>query len=127
MLEVATEFFSLPVAEKLKLYTQMTHQRHGDFLQVLMRTRKRFTIGETILDFIVVLWTNMCLSGLPIPLISIRCTNLPENYVRQESDRSRLSEFSACDDVPVIDLGLEDRTQVVKQIAESANPMAFFR
>ncbi|KAK7823510.1 protein downy mildew resistance 6 [Quercus suber] len=56
----------------------------------------------------------------------VRCTNLPENYVRQESDRSRLSEFSACDDVPVIDLGLEDRTQVVKQIAESANPMAFF-
>nr|POE55491.1 protein downy mildew resistance 6 [Quercus suber] len=46
---------------------------------------------------------------------------------KQESDRSRLSEFSACDDVPVIDLGLEDRTQVVKQIAESANPMAFFR
>ena len=70
MLEVATEFFSLPVAEELKLYTRMTHQRQWDFLQVLMRTRKRFTIGGTILDFNVVLWTNMCLSGLPIPLIS---------------------------------------------------------
>ena len=64
MLEVATEFFSLPVAEELKLYTRMTHQRQWDFLQVLMRTRKRFTIGGTILDFNVVLWTNMCLSGL---------------------------------------------------------------
>ena len=124
MLEVATEFFSLPVAEELKLYTRMTHQRQWDFLQVLMRTRKRFTIGGTILDFNVVLWTNMCLSGLPIPLISskyfffslslsqlifpllfvflpymdtkvlstgVRYTNLPENYIRPESDRLRLS------------------------------------
>ncbi|KAK9994898.1 hypothetical protein SO802_024601 [Lithocarpus litseifolius] len=57
----------------------------------------------------------------------VRYTNLPENYVRPESDRPRLSEFSACDDVPVIDLGLEDRTQVVKLIAEACKSYGFFQ
>uniref|UniRef100_A0A7N2RAB7 Uncharacterized protein n=1 Tax=Quercus lobata TaxID=97700 RepID=A0A7N2RAB7_QUELO len=74
----------------------------------------------------------MCLSGLPIPLISklstgVRYTNLPENYVRPESDRPRLSEYSARADVPVIDLGLEDRTLVFKLIAEACKSYGFFR
>ena len=39
----------------------------------------------------------------------------------------RLSEVSACDDVPVIDVGLEDRTQVVKLIAEACKSYGFFQ
>ncbi|XP_065621908.1 protein DOWNY MILDEW RESISTANCE 6 [Quercus suber] len=57
----------------------------------------------------------------------VRYSNLPESYVRPESDRPRLSEVSACDDVPVIDLGLEDRSQVVKQIAEACKSYGFFQ
>ncbi|KAF3970613.1 hypothetical protein ACB098_12G026500 [Castanea mollissima] len=57
----------------------------------------------------------------------VRYSNLPESYVRPESDRPRLSEVSACDDVPVIDLGLEDRSQVVKQIAEACKFYGFFQ
>ncbi|KAK9994901.1 hypothetical protein SO802_024604 [Lithocarpus litseifolius] len=57
----------------------------------------------------------------------VRYLNLPESYVRPESDRPRLSEVSACDDVPVIDLGLKDRSQVVKQIAEACKSYGFFQ
>ncbi|KAF3970611.1 hypothetical protein CMV_005701, partial [Castanea mollissima] len=46
---------------------------------------------------------------------------------KPESDRPRLSESSACDDVPVIDLGLEDRTQVVKLIAEACKSYGSFQ
>ncbi|XP_075648237.1 protein DOWNY MILDEW RESISTANCE 6 [Castanea sativa] len=57
----------------------------------------------------------------------VRYSNLPESYVRPESDRPRLSEVSGCDDVPIIDLGLEDRSQVVKQIAEACKFYGFFQ
>ena len=57
----------------------------------------------------------------------VRYSNLPESYIRPESDRPRLSEVSACDDVPVIDLGLKDRSQVVKQIAEACKSYGFFQ
>ncbi|KAL4594638.1 hypothetical protein ACB092_12G034200 [Castanea dentata] len=56
----------------------------------------------------------------------VRYSNLPESYVRPESDRPRLSEVSACD-VPIVDLGLEDRSQVVKQIAEACKFYGFFQ
>ena len=57
----------------------------------------------------------------------VQYSNLPESYVRPESDRPRLSEVSACDDVPVIDFGLEDRTQVVKLIAEACKSCVLFQ
>ena len=54
-------------------------------------------------------------------------TNLPESYIRPESERPRLSEVSDCEDVPVIDLGCEDRSQVIKQIAEACKTYGFFQ
>lgn len=53
--------------------------------------------------------------------------NLPESYVRPESERPRLSEVSSCDDVPIIDLGSEDRAQTVKQIGDACKSFGFFQ
>ncbi|KAJ7965234.1 Oxoglutarate/iron-dependent dioxygenase [Quillaja saponaria] len=57
----------------------------------------------------------------------IQYSNLPESYVRPESDRPRLSEVSACENVPVIDLGFEDRTKIVQQIADACKSYGFFQ
>ncbi|GMY07635.1 protein DOWNY MILDEW RESISTANCE 6 [Fagus crenata] len=54
-------------------------------------------------------------------------TNLPESYIRPESERPRLSEVSDCVDVPVIDLGCEDKSQVIKQIREACKTYGFFQ
>ncbi|MBA0744455.1 hypothetical protein Gogos_007075 [Gossypium gossypioides] len=57
----------------------------------------------------------------------IRYSNLPENYVRPESERPRLSEVSECEDVPVIDLGCEDRTHIIQQICHACMQYGFFQ
>ncbi|KAF5743428.1 Flavanone 3-dioxygenase [Tripterygium wilfordii] len=57
----------------------------------------------------------------------IRYSNLPESYVRPESERPRLSEVSTCENVPVIDLGCQDRTQIVRQICDACKDYGFFQ
>ncbi|XP_038685942.1 protein DOWNY MILDEW RESISTANCE 6-like [Tripterygium wilfordii] len=57
----------------------------------------------------------------------IRYSNLPESYVRPESERPRLSEVSTCENVPVIDLGCQDRTQIVRQIGDACEDYGFFQ
>ncbi|GKV25483.1 hypothetical protein SLEP1_g34920 [Rubroshorea leprosula] len=57
----------------------------------------------------------------------IRYSSLPASYVRPESERPRLSEVSACDDVPVIDLGSDDRAHVVQQIGDACTNYGFFQ
>ncbi|KAI4307020.1 hypothetical protein L6164_030255 [Bauhinia variegata] len=57
----------------------------------------------------------------------IRHSNLPESYVRPESERPRLSEVSLCEDVPVIDLGSPDRTQTVRHIGEACRCYGLFQ
>nr|GMC68325.1 protein DOWNY MILDEW RESISTANCE 6 [Ipomoea batatas] len=57
----------------------------------------------------------------------IRHTSLPENYVRPESDRPRLSEVADCNNVPVIDLGCGERELIVKQIAQACSEYGFFQ
>ncbi|KAG4172009.1 hypothetical protein ERO13_A12G246300v2 [Gossypium hirsutum] len=57
----------------------------------------------------------------------IRYSNLPESYVRPESERPRLSEVSECEDVPVIDLGCEDRTHIIQQICRACMQYGFFQ
>nr|GMC67008.1 protein DOWNY MILDEW RESISTANCE 6 [Ipomoea batatas] len=56
-----------------------------------------------------------------------RYTSLPENYVRPESDRPRLSEVAVCNNVPVIDLGCGERELIVKQIAQACSEYGFFQ
>ncbi|KAM7268061.1 hypothetical protein ACFE04_010227 [Oxalis oulophora] len=63
---------------------------------------------------------NMLSSG-------VQYTNLPESYVRPESERPRLSEVSACENIPVIDLGCLDRSQIVKQVGDACLNYGFFQ
>ncbi|KAK9291502.1 hypothetical protein L1049_019450 [Liquidambar formosana] len=57
----------------------------------------------------------------------VRYSSLPESYVRPESERPRLSEVSQCEDVPVIDLGCEDRGQIIQQIRDACTAYGFFQ
>ncbi|KAJ0101942.1 hypothetical protein Patl1_05559 [Pistacia atlantica] len=57
----------------------------------------------------------------------VRYSNLPESYIRPESERPRLSEVSECENVPIIDLGCEDRSFLVQQIAEACKCYGFFQ
>ncbi|KAJ6687405.1 PROTEIN DOWNY MILDEW RESISTANCE 6 [Salix koriyanagi] len=57
----------------------------------------------------------------------VQYTSLPASYVRPESERPRLSEVSACENVPVIDLGFEDRSQIVRQIGDACEQYGFFQ
>ncbi|KAF8412050.1 hypothetical protein HHK36_000003 [Tetracentron sinense] len=57
----------------------------------------------------------------------IRHSKLPENYVRPESERPRLSEVSNCENVPVINLGCADKTQVIQQIGDACRTFGFFQ
>ncbi|GAV73264.1 2OG-FeII_Oxy domain-containing protein/DIOX_N domain-containing protein [Cephalotus follicularis] len=54
-------------------------------------------------------------------------SNLPESYVRQESERPRLSEVSTCENIPVIDLGGEDRSQIIQQVGDACKNYGFFQ
>ncbi|EEF37969.1 protein DOWNY MILDEW RESISTANCE 6 [Ricinus communis] len=57
----------------------------------------------------------------------IRYSNLPESFIRPESERPRLSEVLACDNVPIVDLGCEDGAQVVQQIGYACSNYGFFQ
>lgn len=57
----------------------------------------------------------------------IRYTNLPEGYVRPESERPNLSEVSECENVPVIDLACDDRSLIVQQVADACKDYGFFQ
>ncbi|KAL5737152.1 hypothetical protein ACOSP7_031593 [Xanthoceras sorbifolium] len=57
----------------------------------------------------------------------IRYSSLPESYIRPESERPRLSEVSDCENVPIIDLGCEDRPSLVRQIGDACENYGFFQ
>ncbi|CAH2049056.1 unnamed protein product [Thlaspi arvense] len=57
----------------------------------------------------------------------IRYTNLPESYVRPESERPKLSEVEVCEDVPVIDMGCGDRASIIHQIGDACRAYGFFQ
>ncbi|KAJ4835651.1 hypothetical protein Tsubulata_015329 [Turnera subulata] len=64
--------------------------------------------------------TKVLSSGIPY-------SNLPESYIRPESERPRLKEVVVCEDIPVIDLGLEDRSKVVQKIGLACKNYGFFQ
>lgn len=53
--------------------------------------------------------------------------NIPENYIRPESQRPKLSLVSDCEDVPVIDLGIHDHSQKLKQVHFASKDYGFFQ
>ncbi|XP_070681145.1 protein DOWNY MILDEW RESISTANCE 6 isoform X2 [Malus domestica] len=57
----------------------------------------------------------------------VRHSNVPESYVRPESDRPGLSEVSECQNIPVIDLASPNRAQTVQQIGDACKNYGFFQ
>ncbi|GMH19711.1 hypothetical protein Nepgr_021552 [Nepenthes gracilis] len=57
----------------------------------------------------------------------IRHRSLPEKYVRPESERPKLTEISDCEDVPVVDLGSGDKSQINQQIGDACRLFGFFQ
>ncbi|KAK4837592.1 hypothetical protein QYF36_006780 [Acer negundo] len=55
----------------------------------------------------------------------VRYTRLPESYIRPESKRPRLSEVSDCENVPVIDLGCEDQSSLVRKNGDACEKYGF--
>ncbi|CAM8917970.1 unnamed protein product [Rhodiola kirilowii] len=53
--------------------------------------------------------------------------SIPSSYVRPDLDRSRLSEVSQIDNVPIIDLGCENRALIVEQIRHACSTFGFFQ
>lgn len=64
--------------------------------------------------------TGMIATGIPF-------AKLPESYIRPESDRPNSSEVSECENVPVIDLGCDDRQLIVRQIGQACQEYGFFQ
>ncbi|KAF6159650.1 hypothetical protein GIB67_034612 [Kingdonia uniflora] len=56
-----------------------------------------------------------------------RFTTLPQNYVRSESDRPRLSEVVNLQNIPIIDLGCPNKTQIIKQVGDACESYGFFQ
>ncbi|KAK6926096.1 Non-hem dioxygenase N-terminal domain [Dillenia turbinata] len=56
-----------------------------------------------------------------------RLSNMPESYIRSESERPKLSEVENCDDVPVIDLGCAEREHIVQQTGHACKNFGFFQ
>jgi hypothetical protein len=54
-------------------------------------------------------------------------SKIPDSYIRPESDRPCLSQVSEFENVPIIDLGSQNRTQIVKQIGEACSSYGFFQ
>ncbi|KAF8379900.1 hypothetical protein HHK36_027365 [Tetracentron sinense] len=52
---------------------------------------------------------------------------LPENYVRPESERPKLSEVTNCENVPIVDLGCTDKNRVIQQIGDACRNFGFFQ
>jgi len=64
--------------------------------------------------------TKVLSTGIPY-------TSLPESYIRPESERPKLYEVEDCEDVPIIDLGCDDRTSIVQKIGYACRFYGFFQ
>lgn len=63
----------------------------------------------------------------PKVISGVKFSSLPSSYIRPESERPKLSEVEDCDNVPVIDLGCEDRSLIIKQIGDACQEYGFFQ
>lgn len=54
-------------------------------------------------------------------------TTLPASYIRPASDRPSLSQVSDCENVPVIDLGTQDKHLITRQIGDACEQYGFFQ
>lgn len=57
----------------------------------------------------------------------IQFSSLPASYIRPEHERPKLSEVMECENVPVIDLGCEDKSLTIKQIGLACQEYGFFQ
>ncbi|KAL0379654.1 UNVERIFIED_CONTAM: protein DOWNY MILDEW RESISTANCE 6 [Sesamum angustifolium] len=63
----------------------------------------------------------------PKVISGIQFSSLPSSYIRPESQRPKLSEVVEFDSVPIIDLGCEDRSLIIKQIGDACREYGFFQ
>lgn len=52
---------------------------------------------------------------------------LPENYVRPESQRPRLTQVISDANIPIIDLGSPDKSRIISQIGKACQSYGFFQ
>ncbi|CAL9780812.1 unnamed protein product [Musa acuminata subsp. burmannicoides] len=52
---------------------------------------------------------------------------LPENYVRPESQRPRLTQVISDGNIPIIDLGSSDKSRIISQIGKACQSYGFFQ
>lgn len=64
--------------------------------------------------------TKVISTGIPY-------SKVPESYIRPESDRPNVSQVQDCENVPVIDLGCEDRDLIIQQIGDACTRYGFFQ
>ncbi|XP_073028797.1 protein DOWNY MILDEW RESISTANCE 6-like [Primulina eburnea] len=57
----------------------------------------------------------------------IQFSSLPASYIRPEHERPKLSEVMECENVPVIDLGCEDKSLTIKKIGHACQEYGFFQ
>lgn len=57
----------------------------------------------------------------------IHFSSLPTSYIRSKSDRPKLSEVTEFNNIPVIDLGCEDTSLIIKQIGDACREYGFFQ
>ncbi|MQM06816.1 hypothetical protein Taro_039643 [Colocasia esculenta] len=68
-------------------------------------------------------------SGMADQLLSAAALHesLPKSYVRPEQQRPRLDEVMSDDNIPLIDLGCPDRSQIIREIAHACRYYGFFQ
>ncbi|KAK4277650.1 hypothetical protein QN277_015614 [Acacia crassicarpa] len=57
----------------------------------------------------------------------IHHSSIPQSYIHPESERPRLSQVSACEDVPVIGLSSPDRPLIVQKVGQACKSYGFFQ
>ncbi|KAG8391677.1 hypothetical protein BUALT_Bualt01G0212200 [Buddleja alternifolia] len=63
----------------------------------------------------------------PRVISGVQFSSLPTSYIRPESDRPKLSEVAELNNVPIIDLGCEDESLIIKQIGDACREFGFFQ
>lgn len=78
---------------------------------------------------ILSLFLDLCLPSMADQLLSTAPDyhSLPENYIRPEDQRPLLAEVDSDAHIPVIDMGVPDRSHVVSQIGHACRSYGFFQ
>lgn len=57
----------------------------------------------------------------------VKFSSLPSSYIRPKSERPNMREVGAGNDIPVVDMGCQDRSLIIKQIGDACANYGFFQ